>query len=455
MALSLELAETGRGSEWLGDDVYKIYLEEVKNIDLLEDEETDRLTRTIYDCRQQLDREREKPQLTAEQLAGLEKRLAEAFRKMVEANQQLVIKFAIPFTKWTEHLKLPDLIQAGNKGLMRAIWKFIPEKGFRFSTYAVIWIRQAIFREVDGTDRAIHVPGNVISNSRSLDIFRKVMSELMGRWLNDEEVAERRGIDVADVKDFAAIDDLSRNLGSLDKPVKPDDEGALLIDLITDPNAANPEEIALETVDRERRKADMNRLLGQLEPLEQEILRRKFGFADEPLPIADIGRELGLTENVVQRTARTAVSKLLRLLHGQPVSGGQSSVPTGAEAWRALPDVIEFDYENGTAMTEVTLGKLVVRVAAEEQPPTNTEWLWQGSCLPFNLEIFYPGDGHPPAAARTVCLECEVKTPCLEYALASKHPGTWGVTTIRDRRKINSRRQQLQITPDSGRAEGR
>ena len=452
MALRLEQVSAAQESGHPGDNVYNIYLKEALSIPLLDEEQTLRLTTDIHECRRRLKADEKQPRLTDKQRSELKQRLLQAVEQIVKANQRLVIKFARPFIEQARHLDPLDIIQEGNLGLLRAIEKFRLEKGFKLSTYAVIWIKRSISGAIINTDRMIRVPKKHQEDKRSHDRSRHQLSEIPGRQLNDEELAARLGIDIADIKDLVSIDNLSRSLKSLDKEIKPGGETSLL-ELIADPHAASPEETALETINKEEMRAVMGKLIGQLEPVEQEIMRRRFGFADEPLTLTDISRELGLTLNVTQRAYQLAISKLLRLFHGQPATGGRLPTLTDAESRDMLPAVLEFDYEDRPTVMEVALGKLVVRLAEKEQPPSDTDWLLRGNCLPFNLDIFHPPSGQSPAASRVICSECPVKTPCLEYALARKHLGTWGATTNTDRRIINNQRRQLQALQSNGQAE--
>ena len=235
--------------------------------------------------------------LTHEEEIDLGRRISEgdetARFKLIERNLRLVI----PVAKKYREMGLPfgDLIQEGNIGLMRAAEKFDPEKGFRFSTYATWWIRQAIQRAVADKGRTIRVPVHMGEKIRKMARSYNELSAQLEREPTDEEVAERLGWDVDRVKDVkSAIPDAT----SLNQPLSSDDGSSELGDLIEDERESG-------TVSEVVRVLETSHLMESVERLperERRVLVRRYGLdGEKPATLADLSEELAVSRERVRQ----------------------------------------------------------------------------------------------------------------------------------------------------------
>jgi RNA polymerase primary sigma factor len=235
--------------------------------------------------------------LTHEEEIDLGRRISEgdetARFKLIERNLRLVI----PVAKKYREMGLPfgDLIQEGNIGLMRAAEKFDPEKGFRFSTYATWWIRQAVQRAVADKGRTIRVPVHMGEKIRKMARSYNELSAQLEREPTDEEVAERLGWDVDRVKDVkSAIPDAT----SLNQPLSSDDGSSELGDLIEDERESG-------TVSEVVRVLETSHLMESVERLperERRVLVRRYGLdGEKPATLADLSEELAVSRERVRQ----------------------------------------------------------------------------------------------------------------------------------------------------------
>jgi RNA polymerase primary sigma factor len=248
---------------------------------------------------------RKHPLLTAEQEVELAKRIEngdEAAKElMVTSNLALVVSIAKRYP--TDGMSLLDLIQEGIFGLIRAAEKFDWRRGFKFSTYATYWIRQAIQRGMENKERTIRIPTNVLQQERKAARAEKELAAELGRKPTDEEVAARAELDLRDVE---ALRDMARTVTSLDRPVGEAGEAAFG-DLL--PSDAPPPE---EEVVVSLRHSAVHRALQSLPERERAVVELRYGLDGEQVPVGvqEIGRRLGLRQNEVRTLERRALEHL-------------------------------------------------------------------------------------------------------------------------------------------------
>jgi RNA polymerase primary sigma factor len=242
--------------------------------------------------------------LTAEEEIELSQRIErgdlEAKNRMINANLRLVVSQA---RRYQGHgLPLEDLIQEGMLGLIRAVEKFDWRKGFKFSTYGTLWIRQAIQRGLQNSGRTIRVPVHVAQRQVKV---RKVEAELalkLGREPTDEEIAAVAELPIEQV---AESRELSRGLSSLDQPIGDDGE-ASLGDLLPSDRPEPAEEVAVTLRDRQ-----VAEVVSRLPELERQVIQRRFGLqGDEPRTVRQTGAELGITAAQAGELERRALRRL-------------------------------------------------------------------------------------------------------------------------------------------------
>ncbi|MGH2924479.1 MAG: sigma-70 family RNA polymerase sigma factor [Solirubrobacterales bacterium] len=255
------------------------------------------------------------PLLSREQEVELAKRIErgdlEAKELMINSNLRLVIKFA---RRYQGHgLPLQDLVQEAMLGLIRAAEKFDWRRGYKFSTYAVLWIKQAIQRGLDNTGRPVRIPAHVAQRERSVNRVFSELSAALNREPSDEEVADKAKLPIDEVR---AIRDLTRVTTSLDAPVG-DGETSL-----GELRAESSDSLEDEIMGRHQENA-VGSALATLPDEERRVIELRFGTAGEPeTSVREVARKLGLTQ---ERARKLEARALGRLAHDESLAAWRTA----------------------------------------------------------------------------------------------------------------------------------
>ena len=275
-----DLEITAENVDQFSDDSVRLYLREIGKIPLLSNEEEVDLAYRI--------------------VKGEKK----AKDKMVEANMRLVVSIAKRYSG--RGLDFLDLIQEGNTGLLRAVEKFDPDKGFKFSTYATWWIRQAITRAIADQARTIRIPVHMVETiNKVLRATRKLTNEL-NREPTVEEIAREMGMEPEKIDYVMKI---KQDIASLDATVgrDGDDEDSVLGDFIEDEGRVSPEDAAAAQMLKEQ----IAEILSSLSEREQKVVKLRFGIGGgRPHTLEEVGAEFSVTRERIRQIEAKALSKL-------------------------------------------------------------------------------------------------------------------------------------------------
>lgn len=286
----------GLNDEWTAEDDEEIVIDEKMYMDDIADDSVRLYLREIGKI----------PLLTASEELELAQKVVAGDKgakdKMAEANMRLVVSIAKRYVG--RGLDLLDLIQEGNTGLLRAVEKFDPDKGFKFSTYATWWIRQAITRAIADQARTIRIPVHMVETINKLLRTQRRLTQELNREPSNEEIAKAMEIDVEKVEHIMKI---KQDISSLDASVRDDEEDSVLADFIEDEDTVSPEESATSQLLKEHVK-DM---LGALTEREQKILKLRFGLEDgKSHTLEEVGQEFMVTRERIRQIEAKALAKL-------------------------------------------------------------------------------------------------------------------------------------------------
>ena len=302
----LEIEETTTISRT--DDPVKMYLKEIGQIPLINHEEEIRLSKIIEigkSAKEQLEQvESGDLDLTPEDMHEMNELILDgndAKDKLVEANYRLVVSIAKNYTN--RGLLFLDLIQEGNMGLIRAVDKFDYTKGFKFSTYATWWIRQAITRAVADQARTIRIPVHMVETINKMARIQRQLTQELGREPSAEEIGEKMELSAERVQDIQRI---SREPISLEATVG-EEEDSSLGDFISDTSTLNPHESLLKDMTLQA----LDEILSTLTDREEKVLRLRYGLYDgKTYTLEEVGKEFGVTRERIRQIEAKAMRKL-------------------------------------------------------------------------------------------------------------------------------------------------
>jgi RNA polymerase primary sigma factor len=290
------------------DDPVRMYLKEIGRVDLLESQMEVDLATDIANsvlAKEQFDEMVASGEdISPEYKLQVEQLIYKgdlAKHKLVEANLRLVVSIAKRYVG--RGMQFLDLIQEGNMGLMKAVGKFDHTKGFKFSTYATWWIRQAITRAIADQARTIRIPVHMVETINKLVRTQRQLIQELKREPHPEEVAERMGISVEKVQ---IIQKVAQEPISLESPVG-EEEDSSLGDFIADPDTLTP----MEYTSKEMLKRELDSVLETLTDREEKVLRMRFGLLDgRSRTLEEVGREFGVTRERIRQIEAKALRKL-------------------------------------------------------------------------------------------------------------------------------------------------
>ena len=291
------------------DDPVRMYLKDIGKIPLLSYDEEIELAELVEDGREAKEavdkiEADDMNTVSSEEYEALLDRVeaaSEAKDKLVNANLRLVVSIAKRYL--SRGLQFLDLIQEGNMGLMKAVDKFDHRRGYKFSTYATWWIRQAITRAVADQARTIRIPVHMVETINKLVRVQRQLVQELSREPSPEEVAEKMGISVEKVQQIQRI---AQEPISLEAPVG-EEEDSSLGDFISDPHALDPYEYTAKMKLRE----ELDSVLATLTEREERVLRLRFGLIDgRQRTLEEVGKEFNVTRERIRQIEAKALRKL-------------------------------------------------------------------------------------------------------------------------------------------------
>ncbi len=270
------------------DDSVRMYLKEIGKIPLLSADDEKDLAQRMQDG-----------DMSAKDL-------------LVESNLRLVVSIAKKYMN--RGLSLLDLIQEGNIGLIKAVDKFDYSKGFKFSTYATWWIRQAITRAIADQARTIRIPVHMVETINKLTRVQRQLIQELGREPSIDELADKMGMPADKIRDIQRI---SQDPVSIDKPVG-EEEDSHLVDFISSDEYVSPD----EEVSRDLLKEDLIKVLDLLTEREAKVIRLRFGLDDDKQrTLEEVGKSLGVTRERIRQIEAKAIRKLGRSSYAKRLEG--------------------------------------------------------------------------------------------------------------------------------------
>ena len=290
------------------DDPVKMYLRDIGQIDLLtitQESEYARMYQESLMCQDKIDTyKKQGKQLSEDELNELNEKIElgeEARKILIESNLRLVVSIAKRYLG--RGLPFLDLIQEGNMGLMKAVNKFDPTKGFKFSTYATWWIRQAITRAIADNARTIRIPVHMVETINKLVRTTRRLTQEKRREPTAEEIAAEMKISVEKVQQIQRI---AQEPMSFDATVGEDDDSSLG-DFIDDKETLNPLEYTQNMIYRE----EIGKVLQTLTPREEKVIRLRYGLdVNRPRTLEEVGKEFGVTRERIRQIEAKAIRRL-------------------------------------------------------------------------------------------------------------------------------------------------